>query len=166
MLTRGDLQILVLRELRKAGFDVGPPRVNRRSELAEPESGFILELLIPLGWAGSTHRALIVCRQQNTAVGREVIESAATRLPEVPADVALVFASAFTMDALTAARERGVALLQIVVGRSVFASNADHYPAWLPAHLVQLVDYGASGESRARLLETGRAGIILEAVRP
>src|SRR5881628_707158 len=94
-------QILVVRELRKVGFDVGTVRTHRRSELPEPEQGFVLELAAPLTRAGTTWRALVVCRRQASAVETEVIESAKRRLPEVPADVAIVFATAdFGSDAL------------------------------------------------------------------
>ena len=41
-------QILVVRELRKAGFEVGDVRLHRRSELPEPQRGFVLELTAPL----------------------------------------------------------------------------------------------------------------------
>src|SRR2546423_7553209 len=67
-------QILVVRELRKVGFDVGTVRIHRRSELPEPEQGFVLELAVPLSRAGTTWRALVACRRQAGAVEREVIE--------------------------------------------------------------------------------------------
>ena len=166
-MTRDELQILVMRELRKAGFEIGQPRVHRRAELPEPESGFVLELIIPMSWAGATHRALVVCRQQHAAVGPEVIVSAATRLRESAADAAIVFAPAFAADAPAVAQDAAVALLQIVDGRSVLGAGAaaNHYPAWLPAHLVQVVDRDAGGQLRTRLLEAGRADMILEALR-
>lgn len=165
MVTREDLEILVVRELRKVGFDVGHPRVHRRAELAEPGDGFVLELLVSLGCGDLRRRALVVCRQQQKPIERTVVESAAHRAPEAGADAALLFGAEFEEDAVGAARECGVALLQIVDGRSVFAGSADHYPAWLPAQLVQVVDRDAAGQLRARLLEAGRTEMILEALR-
>jgi len=48
-----------------------------------------------------------------------VIESLKARLPEVPAEAGLIFATAdFGTDALAAARESGVALLRVVDGRT------------------------------------------------
>ena len=160
-------QILVVRELRKVGFEVGTVRIHRRSELPEPEQGFVLELVVPLGRAGTTWRALVACRSQAGALEREVIESVKARLPQVPAAVAMVFATAdFGSDALAAARESGVALLRVVDGRSAFDTsgwnNPGHYPAWLPAYLAQLVDQDVSGQPRARLLQAGRADMILD----
>jgi len=165
-------QILVVRELRKVGFDVGTIRIHRRSELPEPERGFVLELAVPLARAGTNWRALVACRHQTQAVEAEVIRSLKARLPEVRADAGVVFATAeFGTDALAAAREAGVALLHVVDGRTVFDTsgwnNPGHYPAWLPAYLAQLVDLdiSAGGQSRVRLLEAGRADMLLDCFR-
>jgi len=165
-------QILVVRELRKVGLDVGTVRIHRRSELPEPERGFVLELAVPLARAGTTLRALVACRHQAGLVEREVIESVKARLPNVPADAGLVFATAdFGTDALAAARESGLALLRVVDGRTAFDASGwstpegSHYPAWLPAYLPQLVDRDSSGTPRARLLEAGRSDMILDCFR-
>ena len=160
-------EILVVRELRKVGFDVGAVRTHRRSELPEPERGFVFELAVPLTRGGATWRALVACRHQTGAVEREVIESVKSRLPEVPADAGLVFATSdFGTDALAAARESGVALLRVVDGHTAFDTsgwnNPGHYPSWLPAYLAQVVDRDVSGQPRARLLEAGGADMILD----
>ena len=164
-------EILVVRELRKVGFDVGTVRTHRRSELSEPERGFVLELVIPLRCAGATWRALIVCLHQLGVVAPDVIASAKARLADASADVVIIFATAeFAPEALTAAHESGVALLQIVDGRSAFDmsgwSTPGHYPAWLPAYLPQLIDRDNAGLPRAQLLEAGRADMILDCLAP
>src|SRR5207247_10806565 len=43
-LTPESFEILVVRELRKIGLDVGELRVHRRATLPEPERGYLLEL--------------------------------------------------------------------------------------------------------------------------
>ena len=134
------LEILMLRELRKAGFELGQPRVHRRAELPEPEHGFVLELVIPLSCAGATRRALVVCRRQDGIVGQDVVASAKARLPDAGAAVAMIFTTSdFAADAVAAAHEGGVALLRVVDSKAVFAPT-DHYPSWLPAHMAQVVD--------------------------
>jgi hypothetical protein len=148
-LTRETFEILAVRELRKAGFEVGKVRIHRRSELPEPERGFVLELLIPLGGGGRSNttsrcQALVVCRSQTCPVEREVIESLKARLSEAEADAGIVFATAdFAEDALAAAREHGIALLRVIDGRTAFDTSGwgtpGHYPAWLPSHTVQVV---------------------------
>jgi hypothetical protein len=170
-LTPQTFEILVVRELRKAGFEVGNVRTHRRSELPppEPEHAFVLELVVALTQPQTTwaRRALVVCRSQASAVERDVIELAKARLPEVRADIALVFAIPdFSAEALAAAEESGVALLRVVDGRSAFDmsgwSTPGHYPAWLPAYLAELVDRGVADQPRARLLEAGRPDMILD----
>jgi len=121
----------------QGGFDVGTVRTHRRSELPEPERGFVLELVIPLRCAGATWRALIVCLHQLAAVAPDVIASATARLADASADVVLIFATAeFASETLTAARESGVALLRVVDGRSAFDmsgwSTPGHYPPGSP----------------------------------
>jgi hypothetical protein len=162
-------EILVVRELRKAGLEVGEPRVHRRTELPEPERGFLLELSVWLRRDTWQKRALIACRRQVGPIGAEAIDSLTPHLAEAQADVALLFATAaFTPQGLAAGDEQGIALLQLVDARTAFDTSGwggggpGHYPAWLPAYLVQLVDRDPGGQPRARLLETGQASIILE----
>lgn len=166
-MTPESFEILVVRELRKVGFDVGAVRIQRRSELAESEHGFVLELAISLTWSGSTSRALVVCLRQSTMIGSDIVQSVKARLTQMPADMGLIFAvPGFAAEAVAAAREVGVALLRVVDGRSVVdhssGESPGHYPAWLPTHLVQLVDRDSAGQLRARLLEPGRPDMILD----
>ena len=158
-MTPDRFEILVVRELRKVGFDLGQVQVHRRSELAEPESGFVLELVVSLRRPGTTwaRRALVVCRDQLRPVERDVIESVKARLADAQADAALVFVTTdFSAEAIAAAEETGIVLLRVVDGRTAH-DTGDHYPAWLPAQLAQLVDRDAAGQPRTRLLEPGQA---------
>lgn len=162
-------QILVVRELRKAGFDVGDVRVSRRSELPEPQPGFVLELTAPVGHAAWHKRALIACRRQDEAVGRDVVDALKDRLGAARADVGILFATAgFNDDAVAAAQQIGVALLRVIDGRKAYDAGGygtpGHYPAWLPAHTVEVVDQDPGGQIRARLLEAGGAAMVLAAL--
>jgi hypothetical protein len=163
-------EILVLRELRKAGLEVTGPRVHRRTELPEPERGFLVELLVSLRRNTWQKRALIACRHQVGAIGAEAISALAPHLAEAQAEVGLLFTTAaFAPDALAAGDARGIALLQLVDARATFDSAGwgapGHYPAWLPAYQVQVADLGPGGQARARLLEAGQANIILERLK-
>lgn len=176
--TRDYFEILVARELRKAGLEVTDPRVHRRTELPEPElGGFLLELLVWLRRNTWRKRALIACRRQVGAIGAEAINTLALHVTEAQANVGLLFAtSSFAPEALAAGDEKGIALLRLVDARTAFDAGGwggggagggppGHYPAWLPAYLVQLVDRDVAGQARARLLEAGQANIILERLR-
>lgn len=156
-------QILAVRELRKAGFDVGEPRVHRRGELPEPQRGFILELAALLGRASWRKRALIACRRQDDPVGRDVVEALTPRLPEARAEVGMILSTAdFAVEAVAAALQAGIVLLQVVDGRTAYDMSGwgtpGHYPAWLPAHTVHVVDRDAGGAVRLRPLEAAPAG--------
>ena len=162
-------QILVVRELRKAGFDVGDVRIHRRSELPEPQRGFVLELAAPLAHAAWHKRALLACRRQDDVVSRDVVDSLKSRLGDARAEVGLLFATAELHDeTVAAAQQSRIALLRVIDGRKAYDGGGygtpDHYPAWLPAHTVELVDRDAGGQIRGRLLEAGGgAAIVLAA---
>jgi hypothetical protein len=162
-------EILVVRELRKAGLNVADVRKQRRAELPEPERGFLLELLAWLSREAWSKRALIACRRQDggAAVGRVAIDDLTQRLGPAQAEVGLVFATAeFAPDALAAAEDVGIALFRLVDARTAFDSagwgEPGHYPSWLPAYLVQLADRDQAGQVRYRLLEAGGAGLIVD----
>lgn len=168
-ITRDYFEILVVRELRKTGLEIIDPRVQRRTELAEPEQGFLMELTVLLRRNTWQRRALIACRRQAGAVGVDAIDDVARRLADAKADVGFVFATAeFTPSALAAGHDRGIALLRVVDARTAFDTSGwggggtGHHPAWMPAYLVQLVDRDPAGQPRSRLLEAGQADIILE----
>jgi len=101
-----------------------------------------------------------------------MIAAVKTRIPDVAAEVAIVFATAeYGADALAAAQESGIPLLRVVDGRSAFdlsgssGGTPGHYPIWLPAYVAQLVDRDVAGQPRARLLEAGRSDLILDSFR-
>jgi len=166
-------EILVVRELRKVGFEVTEVRIHRRAELPEPEprGRFVLELLARLGRPAWQKWALIACRRQEAPIPRDVVESLKGRLPDAHAEVALVFSTApFAPDALAAGGEAGIGLLRVVDGRTALDASGwgggggpdEHYPPWLPAYLAQVVDRDGTGQVRTRLLEAGHTELIFD----
>ena len=161
-------QILVMRELRKAGFDIGDVRIHRRSELPEPQRGFVLELTAPVSHATWHKRALVACRSQNDPVSRDAVDDLRSRLAGARAEVGILFATAvFCDETVAAAQQSGIALLRVIDGRKAYDGGGygtpDHYPAWLPAHTVEVVDRDG-GQIRARLPQSGRgAAMVLAA---
>jgi len=165
--TPDSFEILVVRELRKAGLEVADVRKQRRTELPEPERGFLLELRVWISRAGWSKRALIACRRQEGVIGRSAIDELIQRLGSAQAEAGLLFATAeFAPDALAAAEEGGIALLRLVDARTAYDAGGwgdpGHYPSWLPAYLVQVVDRDPAGQVRYRLLEAGGAGLIVD----
>jgi hypothetical protein len=169
-LTPHHFEILVVRELRKAGFQVDDVRVHRRTELVEPERGFLLELTASLGHGAWRRRAIIGCRRQERSLEREPVDLLAGRLEEARAEAAILFvAGDIAPDAVLGASERGVALLRVVDARSAYDSSGwgtpGQYPSWLPAYVAQIVERDVAGQVRYRLLEAGRSDRILGQLR-
>ena len=165
-LTRDHFEILAVRELRKVALDVADVRTHRRTELAEPARGYLVELAASLGRGEWRRRALIACRRQDGAIGRGEIESLDEHVREADADVGIAFAAAeCAPEALAAAEELGVALLRVVDGRTAFDTGGwgagAHYPAWLPAYVAQAVERDPAGGLRYRTLEPGQAESII-----
>src|SRR3954468_9328946 len=137
-------QILIVRELRKAGFEVGEVRIARRTELPEPERGFILELTASLAHGDWHKRALVACRRQENTVNAAIVEDLIARLPGARADVGILVATAdFDAGAVVAAQQSGIPLLRVMDARKGYDGSGygtpGHYPAWLPAHTVEVV---------------------------
>src|SRR5438445_6779516 len=82
-------EILVVRELRKVGLEVADLRIHRRTELPEPERGFLLELRAVLSRAEWRRIGLIACRRQEGAMVPEAAESVEGRRTAAKAEVAL-----------------------------------------------------------------------------
>ena len=170
-LTPEHFEILVLRELRKIGLDVSELRTHRRSQLAEPERGYLLELQGVVRGAGWQRRVLIACRRQHHAIVAADVELLREHLQEANAEAGLLFGAAdFDPTALTAAQDSPLALLRVTDGRTAFDTSGwgtpGHYPAWLPAYCAQSVERDPLGQPRYQLLATGQAGVIVEPLRP
>jgi len=165
-LTPEHFEILVVRELRKAGLEVGELRIHRRATLPEPERGYLLELKGVLGGATWQPQTLIACRRQQAPIGRAAVESLRDHVKEAGAEAGLLFGAAeFDADALTAALDCEVALLRVTDGRTAFDTSGwgppGRYPAWLPAYCAQLVRRDPLGQPQYQLLEPGQGDAIL-----
>jgi len=173
-LTPEYFEILVVRELRKAGFDVSAVRIHRRSTLPETERGYLLELAGVVSRGAWQRRALIACRRQEAPIGRAEVESLRNHVKEAGAVAGILFGTTvFESDALQAAGTRALALLRVTDGRTAFDTSGwgtpGHYPAWLPAYCAQTVGRDMLGQVRYQLLEAGQGDAIvnqLEAPAP
>jgi len=169
-LTPEHFEILVTRELRKIGLDVSELHTHRRSMLPEPERGYLLELKGVLRRSDWQRRTLIACRRQQSPIGSVEVELLKQHLREADAEAGVLFGAAdFDPTALTAAQDSPLALLRVTDGQTAFDTSGwgtqGHYPAWLPAYCAQSVARDPLGQLRYELLESGRAGVILEPLR-
>jgi hypothetical protein len=166
-LTPERFEILVVRELRKAGLDVSPLRVHRRATWSEPGGAYLLELTGELTRAGWRRRVLITCRRQNTPIARADVEAVAAHVREAGVEAGVLFGtSLFDPDALKAADRRPLALLRVVDGRAAHDTtpwgSPGHAPAWLPAYCATTVYSDLVGTApRYEVLEA-RHGELLQ----
>lgn len=159
-LSRESFEILVVRELRKAGLDVDLLRCHRRTELPESERGYLVELVAALRGSAWQGRALIACRRQDGPIGRAAVDALEEHVKEADVPAGILFgAPDFALAALQAIDDRPLVLLRVADGRTAFDTSGwgtpGHYPAWLPAYCAQLVDCDAFGQIRYALLEPG-----------
>jgi restriction endonuclease len=165
-LTPEAFEILVVRELRKAGFEVSELRLHRRATLPQPDRGYLREFTGVLSRAAWQRRALIACRCQETLIGRAEVESCGAHVMEAGVEAGILFGTAaFEPDAVQAAEQAAVALFRVTDGRTAFDTSGwgtpGHYPAWLPAYCAQTVGRDVVGQVRYQLLESGQSDLIV-----
>ncbi|HXF95025.1 MAG TPA: restriction endonuclease [Gemmatimonadales bacterium] len=160
------LEILVVRELRKAGLEVSEVRRHRRIEPPDGGAGFLLELVALLSQKAWRRRALITCLRQAAPVNDAAVREAGERTGSAGAEVALLWAAGdLDPGAIAAAEAAGVGLVRVVDARTAFDlggwGTPGQYPSWLPAHVAQVVSRDSAGRPRYELLEAGRAELIV-----
>jgi len=168
-LTPEAFEILVVRELRKAGFAVSDLRIHRHTSLPEPERGYLLEL------TGAVHRppwhegVLIACLRRDAPIGPADLASLGAHLGEARVAAGLVFSTAAFDATLVAGAEAPLVFLRVVDGRTAFDTSGwgtpGHYPAWLPAYCAQIVEPDGLGGARYQLLDSAQGDTIVRQLR-
>jgi restriction system protein len=168
-------EILVVRELRKAGFEITDVRIVRWIRAPGDTGEFDVDLTACLHAPGEVHHVLIGCLHRISPIRRELVARIGERSRQADSRSTLVFAtSEFDREALVYARDHGIALLRVVDGRAAYDSGGwgvrNHYPAWLPAYAAQLVALDEAGLTNATLLAGGQPRMLLDrlkgAIRP
>lgn len=179
-----ELEILVARELRKAGVTVSHIAVlSRHASSTKDPAEYSVELGAVLGDGDAARDAIIECRNGLAPTGAAAVEAldvrrraprpadGPVRLLEPPAAtaaagagaeprLALMFStSGYEAEAVRLASSLGITLLAIADGlaafrRSQWAVGAQP-PAWVPEYMAELVDLDAAGDVRHQLLASG-----------
>ena len=166
-LTQEQLEILVARELRKAGLDLRAFRVQRRDALPATEGRFRMTISALLGGPDGDRRVLIECHNRLHAVSLPLVEALAKALAATR-DVCgiMVSTSSFERDAIGAARPAGIALLRVADGRAAYESTGwgvrSQPPSWLPELVAQVVGLGPSGEPSYESIAPGNPRAVLD----
>ena len=168
-LSQGDLEILVARELRKAGLVLAGLHVRRRTALEAAEGRYVMLLEGTLRIDGADAPILVECHDRlapvDAAQGRGFLE---TVRESAGRRGLLISTSGFARDAVALAAAEGIALLAIVAGESAWSSawNTGRPPSWFPEFVAQLVRAGEAGLVRSEMVQAGSGASILACLRP
>lgn len=148
-ITADAFEILVVRELRKAGIE---PVQVRRQALHSSEPGFAFDLVARLECYGHRWRALIECSNHPRPVSAEDVSALRDRADKAHLVSALLCTTAaYAPEAVARGDLLRVALLRVVDAHHA-ASNAGwlqpgQLPAWAPEFKLELVTQTNPGRS-------------------
>lgn len=167
-ITADAIEILVTRELRKAGVEpVGMHR--RRPQLIATTDEYAFDLLGRLQAYDHRWSALIECRNTKSRVHSTDVITLRERATSVPAASALLCTTSdIDIDAARTARDLAVPLLRIADAHRVLTETGmlqpGQLPAWVPEFTIELVTCDAAG-MHARLLESDQPELLLRELR-
>jgi restriction system protein len=162
-----EVEIFVVRELRKAGLEPKAVKVRERTRAADTSDDYVVELSCSLRIGDADRDVLIECRNHRAPLDAGAVETLHAKLPAAKAQYAMLFStSGFEPDAVRTARTLGMPLLAVADGKSAFVRSpwgmAGDPPAWVPEYMAELVDLDATNRLRHDLLASGGAKRILE----
>ena len=162
-----EVEIFVVRELRKAGLEPTAVKVRDRTRASDKTGEYIVQLGCSLRIADVDRDVLIECRNERAPIPASTVEALHAKLPEAKAQHAMLFStSGFEPNAIRTARTLGVPLLAVADGKSAFARSpwgmAGDPPAWVPEYMAELVDLDVTGQPRHELLASGGSKRILD----
>lgn len=170
------LEILVARDLRKAGLEIGRLRRHRLDAPEDGSGNYDLELVTEIRLPARAP-VLVDCHRADSPIGPDAVRALAARMGEsaagpgggrAPAAGIVVSTAGFSPEALNAAREARIALLRVADARTAFDTSgwgpAGQYPSWLPAHVLELAIRDAAGMPGFEMLGPGSASRLLAAM--
>jgi Restriction endonuclease len=163
-----EVEILVARELRKAGMELSKLKVRARTPLSkahDDEYAMQLSGLVQVG--GADHPVLIECRSERQPVRADAVRALSAKVAEQKAKHGIMFStSGYEPDAVREARAHGVPLLSVTDGKEAFARSqwgmAGQPPAWVPEYMAEVVDLDVTGQLRHHLIISGESRLILD----
>ena len=162
-----EVEIFVVRELRKAGLEPTTVKVRDRIRAPGKSDDYMVELGCSLRIGEADRVVLIECRNERAPVSPDTITALGGKLAPAKAEHAMMFStSGFEPDAIRTARTLGVPLFSVADGKTAFARSpwgmAGDPPAWVPEYMAELVDLDVAGQPRHELLTAGGSKRILD----
>jgi len=172
-----EVEIIVARELRKAGVALSRVRVlARRALTPKDDSEYAIDLVGTTSGGAPTRDVLVEFRNEARVADVAAVTALGARMapaqpvdgprrlqPVEPAAVpaaaplrVMVSTTGFDAAAVREAISLGVMLLRVADGREAFLRSqwamGDQPPAWVPEYMAELVDLGPTGEVRYQLI--------------
>lgn len=162
-----EVEIFVVRELRKAGLEPMSVKVRDRTEPKGGDGDYVVELGCVLRIGDGDRSVLIQCRNERAMATLALVEALHARLAAAKAQHAMMFSTAgFEPNAIRCARALGIPLFTVADGKTAFARSpwgmAGDPPAWVPEYMAELVDLDVVGQPRGELVAAGGAKRILD----
>jgi hypothetical protein len=162
-----EVEIFVVRELRKAGLEPAAMKVRERTRAPGRSDDYMVELGCSMRIGDADRQVLIECRNEGAPVSATVIEALHAKARAAKAQHAMMFSTTgFEPNAMRTARTLGMPLLAVADGKSAFARSpwgmAGDPPAWVPEYMAELVDLDVTGQPRRELLASGGSKRILD----
>ncbi len=162
-----EVEIFVVRELRKAGLEPTTVKVRDRTEPKGGQGDYVVELGCSLRIGDADRSVLIQCRNERAVATSAVVEALHAKLAQMKAPYAMMFSTAgFEPNAIRRARALGIPLFAVADGKTAFARSpwgmAGDPPAWVPEYMAEFVDLDVIGQPRHELLASGGAKRILD----
>lgn len=185
-----ELEILVARELRKAGVTLRRLAVLRRSTAASWNTGdYSVDLGAEISDGDTFRDVLIECRNEIAPTGATAVQALDARRRARPADdgpvrlldppsatapvdaslaerrLAIMFSmSGYEPEAVREADSLGIVLFAVTDGPAAFRRSqwavGAEPPAWVPEYMAELVDLDPAGAVRYRMLVSGKSKLI------
>jgi hypothetical protein len=162
-----EVEIFVVRELRKAGLEPAAMKVREQTRASGGGDDFMVELGCSLRIGETDRQVLIECRNEQAPVSAASVETLHAKLHDARAQHAMMFSTTgFEPDAVRSSRTLGMPLLTVADGKSAFARSpwgmAGDPPAWVPEYMAELVELDGTGKPRHTLLASGGSKRILD----
>jgi hypothetical protein len=162
-----EVEIFVVRELRKAGLEPTGVKVRDRREPKGGDGDYVVELGCTLRIGDADRSVLIQCRNERAMVTPALVEALHASLPVAKVQHAMMFITAgFEPNAIRTARSLGIPVFTVADGKTAFARSpwgmAGDPPAWVPEYMAELVDLDVAGQPHAELVAAGGGKRILE----
>ena len=162
-----EVEILIARELRKAGLELSKLKVRARTPLAKDGDEYAMEISGLTRVRGAERSVLVECRSERQPVRAEAVRALSAKLADQGAQHGIMFStSGYEADAVREARAHGIPLLTVTDGKAAFARSpwgmAGQPPAWVPDYMSEVVDLDVAGQLRHDLVVSDQPKLILD----